>query len=591
MAKSKPSVDSAADDVARRIIDQTGGRIRLALPLGLGKANGIVNALTRAACADPQISLTILTALTLQRPAAKAGLKRRFLEPAADRLFGRYEPILYAQMIEEGTLPANIQVREFFFQAGYWLGNAYAQRHYISANYTHALTYALDFQPNVVAQLLARDDDGRTSLSCNTDITVDLLAARRQGRAEFIFAAEINENLPFMGGPAVVGDGEVDIMLEPDTSFELFSAVRQPVSLQHIAIGLQVSQLVPDGGTLQIGIGSIGDAIAQALLLREHKNEDYLSLFDACPFPDGAPEQHRARFEEGLYSVTEMLVGGLLELFESGIIRREVDGAAIHAAFFLECRDFYRRLREMPVATRDRIAMMPVSFTNSLYGDEEKKRAARRDARFVNNAMIVTCLGAAVSDGTGDGQVVSGVGGQFNFVSQALELEGGRSIITLNATRESNGKTVSNIRWNYPHMTVPRHYRDIVVTEYGVADLRAKTDEQCIAAMLDIADSRFQQGLLEQAKRAGNRPGLRNQRRPAPEYGGPAELLAGPRPPQGPPAALSLRHRLHGSRTASSAGIVCPETGGQIENRPGAARGKGIDVRAGRGRLPGKARA
>ncbi|MDN3718215.1 hypothetical protein QW131_00710 [Roseibium salinum] len=234
-------MDSAADDVARRIIDQTGGRIRLALPLGLGKANGIVNALTRAACADPQISLTILTALTLQRPAAKAGLKRRFLEPAADRLFGRYEPILYAQMIEEGTLPANIQVREFFFQAGYWLGNAYAQRHYISANYTHALTYALDFQPNVVAQLLARDDDGRTSLSCNTDITVDLLAARRQGRAEFIFAAEINENLPFMGGPAVVGDGEVDIMLEPDTSFELFfrrPSTGQPAAHRHRSSGL-----------------------------------------------------------------------------------------------------------------------------------------------------------------------------------------------------------------------------------------------------------------------------------------------------------------------------------------------------------------
>ncbi len=147
--------------------------------------------------------------------------------------------------------------------------------------------------------------------------------------------------------------------------------------------------------------------------------------------------------------------------------------------------------------------MMPVSFTNSLYGNEVEKRAARRDARFVNNAMIVTCLGAVVSDGIENGQVVSGVGGQFNFVEQAFALEGGRSIITLNATRESGGKTVSNIRWDYSNETVPRHYRDMVVTEYGVANLRGKTDEECIAAMIRIADSRFQLALLDQAKKAG----------------------------------------------------------------------------------------
>ena len=503
MADGETSRDRAADDIARRINERTGGTIRLALPLGLGKANGIANALTRAARDDPAIGLTILTALTLQRPATHSDLERRFLEPAGDRLFGRYEPLLYAAMMDDGTLPPNIEVREFFFQAGRWLGNEYAQRHYISANYTHALHYALEFRPNVIAQLVARDADGAVSLGCNTDITVDLLAARSEGRADFILAAETNDNLPFMGGPAVVAEDDIDMIFEPETSFELFSVVRQPVSHQDIAIGLHVSQLVADGGTLQIGIGSIGDAIAQALLLRHRRNDAYLSLLAACPFPGGAPESHRDPFEAGLYSVTEMLVGGILELFEAGIIRREVDGAAIHAGFFLECRDFYRRLREMPPEKRAKIAMMPVSFTNSLYGGEEEKRAARRDARFVNNAMIVTLLGAVVSDGTGDGQVVSGVGGQFNFVSQAFELDGGCSIITLNATRESDGETVSNIRWTYPHETVPRHYRDIVVTEYGVADLRGKTDEECIAAMLDIADSRFQPELLDRAKKAG----------------------------------------------------------------------------------------
>jgi len=492
-----------AEDLARRIIEQTGGEIRLALPLGLGKANGIVNALTRAACDDPAINLTILTALTLQRPEPHSDLEKRFLEPAQDRLFGRYQPLLYAEMIEKGTLPANIEVREFFFQAGQWLGNTYAQRHHISANYTHALACLLDFRPNVVAQLVARAADGRVSLSCNTDITVDLLKARREGRADFIFSVEINDNLPFMDGPAVVTAGEIDMVHEPRTSFDLFSVVRRPVSLKDLASGLHVSQLIVDGGTLQIGIGSIGDAIAQSLLLRHRRNGDYLPLISANPFSDAALESHHEPFEPGLYAVTEMLVGGILELFEGGVIRREVDGVAIHAGFFLECRDFYQKLRDMPAERRAKIAMMPVSFTNSLYAEEAEKRAARRDARFVNNAMIVTCLGAVVSDGVENGQVVSGVGGQFNFVEQATALHDGRSIITLNATRESDGKTVSNIRWDYPHETVPRHYRDIVVTEYGVADLRGKTDEACIAAMLSIADSRFQAGLLDQAKKAG----------------------------------------------------------------------------------------
>ena len=492
-----------ADEAARRLVKLTGGTIRLALPLGLGKANGIVNALTRAARDDPSISLTILTALTLQRPEAHSDLERRFLEPAGDRLFGRYEPLLYARMVEKGTLPANIEVREFFFQAGRWLGNRYAQRHHISANYTHALAYVLDFKPNVVAQLVARDAGGRLSLSCNTDITVDLIKARREGGTDFHFAVEINDELPFMDGPAVVADHEIDTIHEPATAFELFSVVRRPVSLQDMAIGLHVSQLVADGGTLQIGIGSIGDAIAQSLLLRHQKNGDYLPLISANPFGASGPEAHRAPFETGLYAVTEMLVGGILELFEAGVIRREVDGAAIHAGFFLECRDFYRTLREMPAGRRGKIAMMPVSFTNSLYGDEAGKRAARRDARFVNNAMLVTCLGAVVSDGIQNGQVVSGVGGQFNFVEQATALEDGRSIITLSATRQSGGGTVSNIRWDYLHETVPRHYRDIVVSEYGVADLRGKTDEECIAAMLAIADSRFQPELLAKAKEAG----------------------------------------------------------------------------------------
>src|ERR1700743_578859 len=105
-----------------------------------------------------------------------------------------------------------------------------------------------------------------------------------------------------------------------------------------------------------------------------------------------------------------------------------------------------------------RIKMMPVSFTNELYGDEQTKRRDRVDARFVNNAMMATLLGAVISDGLEGGQAVSGVGGQYNFVAQAFALEGARSILTLEATRPAGSGTQSNIRWSYGHETIPRHF-------------------------------------------------------------------------------------------------------------------------------------
>jgi hypothetical protein len=85
----------------------------------------------------------------------------------------------------------------------------------------------------------------------------------------------------------------------------------------------------------------------------------------------------------------------------------------------------------------------------------------------------------------------------------AHALPGARSILCVRATRTRDGTTTSNIVWNYGNCTIPRHLRDIVITEYGIADLRGKTDEETIAALLNIADSRFQQTLLSQAKAAG----------------------------------------------------------------------------------------
>jgi len=175
----------------------------------------------------------------------------------------------------------------------------------------------------------------------------------------------------------------------------------------------------------------------------------------------------------------------------------------MHGGFFLGSARFYEALRALPEPERLGIDMTRISFTNSLLGDEPGKRRDRLHGRFVNTAMLLTLLGAAVSDGLEDGRVVSGVGGQYNFVAMAHELAGARSILMVPATRTSKGVVSSNIVWSYGHITIPRHLRDVAVTEYGVADLRGKSDRDVVVAMLNIADSRFQEALKAAAIRAG----------------------------------------------------------------------------------------
>ena len=504
-----PKLFSDPDAIANDILRDVGTHLVVGLPLGLGKANHIVNALYRRAAANRAIDLTFFSALTLEKPKPSNLLERRFIAPVIERLFGGYPNLAYAEALHAGALPPNIKIIEFFFLAGKWLHVPFAQQHYISANYTHAASYILERGLNVITQLVARrvvDGVTRYSLSCNTDTTLDLLRARAEGRASFRLVGQVNSELPFMPGQGDLAAEEFCAILDsPETDFPLFAPPAEPIGDTKYAIGLHAAGLVRDGGSLQIGIGQVGDALAQGLIVRHRDNAQFHEIIKRLA-PGTAQSQESGPFEQGLYGLSEMLFEAFLGLMEAGILKREVDGVALHGAFFLGPKSFYRALREMPAEQLARIQMMPVSFTNQLYGDEKEKRCARVDARFVNNAMMATLMGAVISDGLEDGQVVSGVGGQYNFVAQAFALHGARSILTLEATRRTRGKFESNIRWSYGHATIPRHLRDIIVTEYGVADLRGKSDADVIAAMLAVADSRFQGELARQAKDAGKLP-------------------------------------------------------------------------------------
>jgi acyl-CoA hydrolase len=526
------SIEHAVDQVLARLPTH----IRMAMPLGLGKPNRFANALYTRIKQLPERQLTIYTALSLGRPKVGEGLAARFLEPFQARIFGDYPELQYLSDLYVDKLPDNIHVEQFFMQPGSLLHSTQAQQSYVSSNYSHAARDINANGVNLIAQMVARDEQkpDSLSLSCNPDVTLDLLrlvAKRRELGETILLLGQVHADLPYMPGDSELDLEAFDLVLEEEERSTLFSTPNMPVGMQDHFIGLHASTLVRDGGTLQIGIGSMGDALTAALLARQADQDSYHSLLAELEVSDWLPLIERegglAPFGMGLYGCSEMFVNGLLVLADAGIIRRRVytdidlqrqanegmldeneqdGGTLIHGGFFLGPQSFYARLRELPSDRLAQFNMTAISYINELYGNEELKRLQRRDARFINSAFKMTLLGAAVSDQLEDGRVLSGVGGQYNFVAQAHALEGARSILIMRSWRESGGDVTSNIVWDYGHVTIPRHLRDIVITEYGIADLRAKTDAEVIEALLNITDSRFQNGLIEQAQRAGKLP-------------------------------------------------------------------------------------
>ncbi|OCW27966.1 acetyl-CoA hydrolase/transferase C-terminal domain-containing protein [Pseudomonas sp. S3E12] len=526
------SIEQAVDDVLARLP----AHIHMGMPLGLGKPNLFANALYRRIAKLPERALTIYTALSLGRPTLGDGLQKRFLEPFIERVFGDYPELEFLAALHSDSLPKNIHVQQFFMQPGSLLHSTSAQQDYVSSNYSHAARDINAAGLNLVAQLVASSAEhpDRLSLSCNPDITLDLLpmiAKRREAGETVLIVGQVHTELPYMPGDSELGMDAFDYLIDAKDSTTLFSTPNMPVGFQDHFIGLHASTLVRDGGTLQIGIGSMGDALTAALLARQADNEAYRLLLTDIDVYQWAPLISREGgvdpFARGLYGCSEMFVNGLLVLADAGIVRRKVypdvatqeqanagllddaaqpDGVSIHGGFFLGPRSFYQRLQEMTPAKRLEFNMTRISYINELYGQEELKRLQRQEARFINSAITVTLLGAGVADQLEDGRVLSGVGGQYNFVAQGHALEGARSILILRSWRESAGEVSSNIVWEYGHCTIPRHLRDIVITEYGIADLRGQTDAKVIEALLNITDSRFQADLIEQAQKAGKLP-------------------------------------------------------------------------------------
>ncbi|MET0892010.1 MAG: acetyl-CoA hydrolase/transferase C-terminal domain-containing protein [Pseudoxanthomonas sp.] len=528
------------DEAVSLLLKRIPGTLRIGAPLGIGKPHRLLNALYQRIEREPGRRLEIYTALSLDSPVAAPGLERRFLGPFASRHFGDDFPRLrYVEALKRDALPDNISVEEFYMQSGALLHSSQAQRRYTSLNYTRAAAGVAQRGANAILQKVAVEPEPvpgrapRLSMSCNTDTTQDTVdAIRALGLPRPLLVAEIDPQLPWIDGAAAVEESYFDLVITPPGPYpKLFALPRQPVSDADYAIGLYASTLVRDGGTLQIGIGALADALSHALALRHTDNEKYRQVLHAL---DPELPHHPAviasggmdPFTIGLYGCSEMLNEGFKRLVEAGVIRRKVvddealmerlangtanlgdqarlqrDGEYLHGAFYLGSPAFYDWLRGLADDQRRAIGMRRISQINQLYGGHESlERLQRVGARFFNTCMMATALGDAVSDGLEDGRIVSGVGGQHDFVTMAHALDDARSVLMFRSQRGEGAQAESSVRWNYGHTTIPRHLRDIFVNEYGIADLLGQTDEDCVIAMAAITDARFLEKMLAQAK-------------------------------------------------------------------------------------------
>lgn len=332
----------------------------------------------------------------------------------------------------------------------------------------HAIEYApADFRrfegladrlrPRVLATLAAPPDArGYMSLSLHAGATVTALhqAARDPERR---LVVEIHPALPRTLGlppehPHRLHVDEADAIVESDRPpFELPDP--EPSQIDR-AIAGHACRFIPDGATLQTGIGGIPSEIAE--LLAEGPGGDY-----------------------GIHS--EMFTTGLLRLHQAGKVSNRkglFDGFSI-TTFALGTRELYDWLDGQQA-----VRFLPVSVVN-----DARVIAANRRMVSINGALAVDLYGQVAADSMGDEQY-SGVGGHLDFCSAATRSHGGRSLVCLPSTATKDGRTLSRIVHPLPPgtpVTTPRHEVDVVVTEHGAAELQGRSVEERAEALVAVA--------------------------------------------------------------------------------------------------------
>ncbi len=449
------------------------GRTIFALsPLGVGAGNRYLNCLAEYA-RQGKIDLYILTALVLQVPELPGGMKARLMNPIFERIYRSYTTFSYideclAAAKKGEPMPDYLKFYSFYFFPGFSSVVPTAQIDYTPINFRDVNEVLVTRGVNVVA-MKASCRDGKYNCGTNTDVVTRTI--RDVKAAGGVVMVIETKDMPWCPGDGDIPSDMIDYVIESDEP--LYSMPHQALGVVEHAIGSHVAGIIPDGATLQIGIGQMADAIAYWL---------------------------KSYGRTGINGMSEMISPAFMYLMRNGVINRRDDkGALVTGSFVVGSDELYRFVDGNPD-----IHMTSVHITNNF---EHIRTLPLFHA--VNSTLQMDLFNQCASEGVIKGDrfmQYTGMGGQFEFQESAMKSPGGKSILCLrSAYRDEKGTPkLSNI---LPVLSnaigVPRNKMDYVVTEYGWRCVRYVTISERAKAMIELADSAFQKKLLASAKRLG----------------------------------------------------------------------------------------
>jgi 4-hydroxybutyrate CoA-transferase len=295
--------------------------------------------------------------------------------------------------------------------------------------------------------------------SLGTSVLAMPTAIRHAG----MVVAQVNAAMPRTLGDSFIHVDDIDLGVEVD---QAPYAIEPPkVGDVEQRIGDYVADLVPDGATLQMGIGAIPSAVVSAL---------------------------RGKRDLGVH--TEMLADGVRDLVEAGVItgaRKEINVGHVVATFMLGSQELYRWADDNPM-----VEMRPTEYTN----DTAVIRRFRKMVA-INSAIEVDLTGQVCADSIG-AKMYSGVGGQMDFIRGAALADEGRAIIALPSTAAGGtaSRIVPNLRQGAGVVTTRAHVATLV-TEHGIAEMHGRSVPERVRQLIAIADPRFRDELKFEASR------------------------------------------------------------------------------------------
>ena len=308
----------------------------------------------------------------------------------------------------------------------------------------------------VCAAVSPMDKHGYFSMGLTSSASFDLLM-----RAEHIFL-EVNHQMPRSLSAPTIHISQVTALCESDYDLP----VSAPPQLDEISktIGGYIAEEVPNGATLQLGIGAVPDAVGMAL---------------------------KSKHDLGIH--TELFTDSMMELIECGAVnnlRKPIHRGHSVTTFAYGSKRIYDYIDDNPA-----IEILPVNYVN-----DPKVIAQHRDFISVNAAVEIDFFGQVCAESIGT-RHISGTGGQVDYVRGAVESIGGKSFIAFTSTAQ--GGKVSRIRPTLSEgaiVTTGKNDVDYIVTEYGIAKLRGKTLSQRTKALIEIAHPDFRDQLIYEAK-------------------------------------------------------------------------------------------